>query len=239
MIGDVTRRGTASVLAAFAGLTGAALISGSAKAAASESSDILSPADRREIDRNQIEELMHRERRARDMEDWDELAACYHPDSVVDFSWFIGTGKEFAEASKGMATKLQSFHEIGGMTSQFNGNRAITDTLLPIHLIADVHDCEVDVVGYARQRLRVEKRNGQWLILGARTIYLKDMMIPTDPSAVPTLDKAKLASFRPSYKYLCYMLTERGLPARNDLAGVDRPDLVNALIKGEEDWLRG
>lgn len=45
------------------------------------------------------------EREARDRGWWDQMAACYHPDSQVHSMWFSGTGADFAEASRGMAAR--------------------------------------------------------------------------------------------------------------------------------------
>ena len=55
----------------------------------------------RSIARGEIIELVQRERRARDMQQWDELVSCYSPESEVEISWFKGSGAEFAAAPAG------------------------------------------------------------------------------------------------------------------------------------------
>ena len=53
------------------------------------------------------------------------------------------------------------------------------------------------------------------------------------------MDEARLAAYRPSYRFLSYVLEEAGKAARPDRAGVDRPDLIEALHKADEAWLNG
>ena len=43
-------------------------------------------------------------------------------------------------------------------------------------------------------------------------------------------------AFRPTYRLLAYCLAAGGFPVPNDLAGVDRPDLVDALLLEIYGW---
>jgi hypothetical protein len=45
-----------------------------------------------------------------------------------------------------------------------------------------------------------------------------------------------LKAFRPSYRFLSYCFATVGYPVPNDLAGVDRPDLVDALVREVYAW---
>lgn len=191
------------------------------------------------LDKFEVEKLYHRLRQARDMSDWPELVSCYQPDAIIDISWFKGTAAEFAKASVGMAEKLQSFHEVFPGVVKLNGNRAISQTMVVIHLISELDGCEVDCVGYCYGRYRIERRTDEWLVAAGTSIYIYDTLIPTDPNRVPKLDQTKLASYRPSYRYISYMLEKRGLPHRNDRAGMDKPETVKALIAADLDWLNG
>jgi hypothetical protein len=190
-------------------------------------------------DRIDIEDIVRRERICRDMKRWDDLAACYNDDSWIDISWFQGSGAEFARAGSLMASKMLSFHELGPMTVTIAGTRAITDMGVTIHLIAEMGGVEVDCVGFCRSLGRVERKSDRWLMAGHRVIYLHDWIIPTVPGEVPAISTAKLKSYRPSYRYLSYMLEGRGLPARDDLPGIDRPNLVEKLMNCETTWLEG
>lgn len=188
-------------------------------------------------DRQAIEAIIRRERAARDAMRWDDLADCYTTDSLVQTSAFKGTGAEFAAASAKMADRLFSFHEVGVTTMQVNGARALADTGLSVHLVAEIEGVEVDCIGYTRTRTRATNGPRGWRIADFRTIYIHDLMVPTNPARVPPIDESLLKSFRKSYRCLSYMLQARGLTVRRDLAGVDRPETVEALIDDEQRWL--
>ena len=191
------------------------------------------------LDRHEVEKVYHRARLARDMQWWDELVACYHPDAILDLSWFKGTVADFAKASVGMATKMSSFHEVFPAVVELDGNRALSTNMVAIHLIAEIGGVEVDCVGYSFGRLRVERRTGAWLIAGSETIYIHDTMVPVVPGRLPELDLDRLKGYRPSYKFLSYMLEARGLQARHDRPGMDRPDIVRRALERDRAWLAG
>jgi hypothetical protein len=66
-----------------------------------------------EDDRQAIADLVRRERFHRDRRRWDELADDYVEDSRVKTTWFEGTGREFAAASRDMAQRgRESIHLI-------------------------------------------------------------------------------------------------------------------------------
>jgi hypothetical protein len=85
---------------------------------------------------------------------------------------------------------------------------------------------------------RLERMKDGWLISGLRPVYIHDLIIPLNPSLVPQIDPAAVTSFRPAYRYLSYLLSQRGHPTRDDLPGMDKPETVNNLIDADEAWLR-
>jgi SnoaL-like domain len=189
-------------------------------------------------DRIAIYELVQRERSARDLERWDEMAAYYNVDSDVDISWFRGTGAAFVAASKKMVTtSLRSFHEMGPTVVTIKENRALAETGCAIHLIGNVGDIKVDVTGQARIYSRVERKKDEWLLSGLRVLYISDCMVPLDPTISPKLDPARLSRYRASYRFISYLLAENGHTSRTDLPGTDQPESVEALWKAEEQWL--
>ena len=53
--------------------------------------------------------------------------------------------------------------------------------------------------------------------------------MPANPAQTVTVDPVKLASYRASYRFMSYILEERGTKVRGDLPGIDRPEDVNTL----------
>ena len=193
-----------------------------------------------QMDRVAIIDLVQRERVARDMRQWDELANCYLEDSLVEISWFRGTGAEFAAASKKiMAGPLRSFHQMGPTVVKLMGDRAVAGTGCAIHVAGDLDGVGVDVISQSRLYSRVQRHGKEWLLQSLRSVYIEDAMIPLDPSQTPKLNAAELASYRPSYRLIQYMLAHAGHPTRSDLPGMDQPEGVAKLQEADEAWLMG
>ena len=88
--------------------------------------------------------------------------------------------------------------------------------------------------------VRAERQEGVWRLSGLDAVYLRDEIVPVIPGQSVAVDPEEVKAFRPTYRLLSYCLASGGFPARNDLAGVDRPDLVDALAPHRlhvEEWL--
>ena len=71
-----------------------------------------------------VADLVQRERAARDARQWDEMATYYHPESVVDVSWFLGDGAGFVEATrKNAGSANMSFHQMSPAVVTIKGER--------------------------------------------------------------------------------------------------------------------
>ena len=183
----------------------------------------------------EIEDVVQTERLARDVMQWDRMSDCFWPNSVVELSWFRGTGQEFANASAKMhAGGTQTFHQMTPTVIRVDDERALAETGGAVHLRATLAGAEADVISYTRFFTRVEKREGRWLILGLRAFYLKDMLIPSDPVNPPRLDVARMGQYRQSCRYLSYLMSERGHEIRATLPGMDLPETVHLLTEGEK-----
>jgi hypothetical protein len=88
----------------------------------------------------------------------------------------------------------------------------------------------------ARFLIRAERRQGVWRLSGFDVVYLRDAMTAVIPGQTIAVDPGAVKGFRPTYRLLSYYLASNGFPVRNDLAGVDRPDLVNALADEVYSW---
>lgn len=191
-----------------------------------------------ELDKLAVAEVVQTERAARDQGQWARMAACYHPDSVVSISWIETSGPEFVAASeRAFAAGLRHLHQMAPTLVTLNGDRALAESGAAILLGGRIGEVEVMVSSHARMHARVERRDGVWRIARLGAVYFEDSMTARVPGEVPALDAARLAGYRPSLRFLSYLLEEGGKTPRADLAGIDRPDLVEAFLAAEQAWL--
>ena len=52
------------------------------------------------LDSIAVADIIMRERLARESHNWAAEAACFHPDAIVEVSWFKGSGAEFIDSAK-------------------------------------------------------------------------------------------------------------------------------------------
>ncbi len=184
-----------------------------------------------------ISQLIYWERHWRDMGQWENMRSAYHPESLVRVAWFQGTGFEFVEASKGLHRQGQSKHRLSPTLVRLNGDRALAETDAVIETRTRYGDMEVDTAANCRLFSRVRRDDGVWRLASLDVIYEKDMLAPVNPSDHLMINREELQQYRPSYRFLCYILHSIGRVINPLLAGDDRPDLVNALYAEAEDWL--
>lgn len=192
------------------------------------------------LDRMLVAEVIQHERAARDAGLWAEMAACWHPESTVDVSWFKGDGAAFTGASeKNAAGQTLSFHQMGPSVVTVREGRAIAETGCAVHGMRMLGGAEVAVISHTRLLSRALRVGRDWLLAGLRIVYIRDLLLPRDPTRIPTLGAADLSRYRPSYQFLSYILAQSGHVPRTDLPGVDRPDSVSELRAAERAWLDG
>lgn len=196
--------------------------------------------DSRQTDRLEILDLVRAERYARDREQWDRLADCYTEDSRIRVTWFSGTGREFAEASvKQVRGPSVGRHLIFPMDVRIEGDRAVveSDAMIQVRGIKD--GIEFDLETYCRFLSLVRRTPVGWRLVTFDCIYLKDTLRTVNPDQKLPLDWDHIASLRPSYRFLDFLLSFSGYKIDQNLAGVDRPDLVAALYAEADGWLAG
>ena len=178
-----------------------------------------------------VSQLVLRERASRDLGLWEQMRDCFHDDSVVRISWFSGSGPEFVRRSIEMAERnVQASHRLGPIFVTLAGDRAIAQLALTVDIPFILNGIEVMMSSHTRLLLRAERRESVFRISGFDAIYLRDEIIPAIPGQTVVVDPKALKAFRPTYRLLSYCLSSQGFPVRNDLVGVDRPDLVDALV---------
>jgi len=190
------------------------------------------------LDKQAIAELVRLERFWRDRGEWDKLAACHTEDSRVRTTWFEGTGREFAAASREMAEKgRMSTHLITPTHIRINGDRALVESLMEIHNRSELEGVEVDTIMYGRFFSRVRRTADGWRLASFDGIYHKDVIAPADPARTVPIDWSALKRYRPSYRIWAYMMSRRGYRVTNEELGDDRPDLLSAFYQAAEHWL--
>jgi len=75
----------------------------------------------------------------------------------------------------------------------------------------------------------VERREQRWKLSGFQAVYLRDELVPAVPGQTIVIAPEALATFRPSYRLLSYVLSQNNYRVNSDLPGDDRPDTVAAL----------
>lgn len=191
------------------------------------------------LDRIEIEALVRQERYLRDHSRYDELAECYAEDSHVKTTWFDGTGRDFAQASKEMAEQRgrQSRHLITPTDIRINGDRALVDSYGEIHNRSVIDGVECDMLQYCRFFSRVVRTPDGWKLASFDGIYGKDAIWPVDPSQSLPFDFSELEGLRPSYRVWAYTLSLKGYEIGPDEIADDRPDLLEPFYAAADAWL--
>jgi hypothetical protein len=189
-------------------------------------------------DRLEIAELVRMERFHRDRRQWDALAEDYVEDSRVKTTWFSGTGREFAAASRDMMQRgRESIHLITPTDIRVVGDRALSESHAQIHNRSVLHGVEVDMVQFCRFYSRVVRTPAGWKLASFDGIYHKYTIVPTNPSESVPVDWEALAHLRPSYRIWAYAISLKGYEIAQDELGDDRPDLLEPFYAAAELWL--
>jgi hypothetical protein len=185
-----------------------------------------------------IAQLIVRERESRDLARWQQMRDCFWPDSLVRISWFHGTGADFVTGSIDMAKRgVPAKHRLAPILVTLHGTRAIASLTAIIDLPVNLQGIDATLSAHARLLYRAEKRENQWRIVGFDAIYMRDGITPPIPGQAISIDPKEVQSFRQSYRMLTYYLKTQGFTIDSNLAGIDRPDLVQALNEELFAWL--
>jgi hypothetical protein len=184
-----------------------------------------------------VSQLILRERLSRDLGLWEQMRDCFHEDSVVRISWINASGPEFVRRSKEMVERnILASHRLGPIFVTLAGDRAIAQLAAIIDIPFLLKETEVMLSSHTRLMLRAERREFVWRLSGFDAVYLRDEIISVIPGQPIAVDPVALKFFRPSYRYLSYCFASAGYLVPDDLAGVDRPDLVDALVREIYGW---
>jgi hypothetical protein len=196
-------------------------------------------------DRQAIFDLVTRERFARDQRRFDVMAQCFHENAWVRTTWYDGLGGQaYVDSTRDLLgeTNTQNYsgkHWVFPAFARVAGDRALVESPAKIFSRYDIEGVEADLHSYCRFFSRVVRQDGQWRLLSFHVLFEWDELRPVIPGQIPPLDHDLLATMRPSYRFLGYMQTKRGVNLNHDLLGDDRWDALAAFHRGEDGWLDG
>ncbi|MET7743359.1 nuclear transport factor 2 family protein [Streptomyces sp. NPDC005385] len=177
-----------------------------------------------------VTQTVLRERQGRDRGWWDQMRACYWPDSVVNLSWYRGDGPGFVDASRAMSGRGDgSVHRLSPPTVQIVGARAFVETPAGIEVRTEIDGVTADLVSCTRVVNRLERRDGRWRIAALDCVYERDTLSPALPGQHLSIPQEELAPFRASYALLAWYLSRRGYDVAPDLLGDDQPERTAAF----------
>ena len=160
---------------------------------------------------------------------------------------FNGTADAFVAASQRMlASGTLSTHTIQPAEVEINGDKAVAVSTGSVSVRAEVGGVEYEVFSMVRFHSRlfycapVDARERAWKLVSLEAVYDRDYVIPMTRSGEvqshPPIEIAPGA--RESYKYLDWVLGNRGFAIARDLPGVDDEGSVRKVMDEAQEWLR-
>jgi len=193
-------------------------------------------------DEHQIASLQIRWGYARDSDDWETLADCFHNDATIHLSWISGPVKDFIARSSAMAAARRPGshlkHLILGSWTRVNKNRAFSRCHTNLYIRGKMDNHEFDLQSWICFFDLLERRDNVWRIIKRTAVYEKDRLDPVDPHGVPKdfFADMELSAFPASAKFLCYLLQHKGLIPLTNIISV-YSDEECALRKESEMWI--
>lgn len=193
------------------------------------------------LDREELFDLVRRERFARDQRRFDVMRACFHDDAYIRTTWHDGRGAEaYVEATRTwMERSSTGKHWVFPAYAKVTGNRATVESPAKIFNRVTLNDVDVDYHAYCRFFSRAVRENGQWKLMSFEVLFERDELRPVNAGEALALDPELLVPLRPSYGFLAYIQSTRGITVDPDLLGDDRPEQLDAFHRGEDEWLAG
>ncbi len=196
--------------------------------------------------RQELFDLVRRERFARDQRRFDVMAECFHENAWVRTTWYDGIGGQaYVDSTRELMGDSPSGPTTGGKHwvfpayAEVNGDRANIESPAKIFGRREMGGISVDVHTYCRFFSRAVNQHGQWKLLTFHVLFEWDELRPSVAGQVPELDQELLAKMRPSYQFLGYAQAKRGVNLNLNLLGDDRWDDLVAFHKREDEWLAG
>lgn len=187
------------------------------------------------LEKEAVRLLLTYERFARDSNLWDDMRTCYLDDSIVESSWFKGTGPEYIEALSKRPNRAP--HHVHSTLVWMHGNRAVSIMETTLKGRHDIDGVPVDLTADAQILYRLKRINGEWYIAGWTTIYEQDNLTTNSPTDKVKLDLDEIAKNRTACQCLAYIQKRNGKTIYEDLPGFDRPETIEKLYEEADRWL--
>lgn len=193
------------------------------------------------LDRQELFDLVRRERFARDQQRFDVMRACFHDEAYVRTSWYDGTGGDaYVEASrKWMQSSSSGKHWVFPAFAKIAGDRATVESPAMIFNRVDLAGTKADFYVFCRFFSRAVRQDETWKLMSFEVLFERDALCPVNAGEALTLDLPMLDTLRPSYRFLSYIQLGRGVKVNPDLLGDDRPERLKAFHQVEDRWLSG
>lgn len=151
----------------------------------------------------------------RDLAQWDQLRALFHPEGEIEITWFEGLASEFVDASMRMGeSDLRTKHFVASPVITFNGDKALVETNAVI--VGENVRLGLGCSSHNRFFDLVEKRDGVWKIVRRQSIY--DMGSFTFPRGIVDIDSKIVDRYPREYAPLAYLLDKSGFPVKRVFA---------------------
>ena len=152
------------------------------------------------------------------------------------FNRYDGEIDGFVSASEKLYSPTVSImHQIMPTEIDIRGSKALAQSWCIIDTRFELDTGEYDAKTYVRLFNQCEKIDGRWKLLTLEIIYLRDSITPVYPAKEP--DYGDLSGYRKSYRFTAWMVGQRGLTIRNDLAGEDDPKSMEELLHRNRAWI--
>jgi hypothetical protein len=167
-------------------------------------------------DEHDIERLLIRWAHARDYDNWDVLAACFHEGATIHIAWISGLARDYVERSRAQAARRApgavSKHIVTGPMIEVAGDWAFSICHATLYVRRRVGGVEVDIESWLRFFDLLERRNGHWGIVKRTGVYEKDRLSPVDPAGFPPgfWDGIDLSQFPRSKRFLSFAQVKNG-----------------------------
>jgi hypothetical protein len=192
------------------------------------------------VDREEIFDLVRRERFARDQRHWQAMSDAFHPDAHIRSSWFDGNAVDYVADTSSRAGRFgNSKHWVFPVFLNISGNRATVESPALIFNRFLLDNVEIDTRVYCRFFSRVERRDDVWRLSSFEVVFERDLMETVNPLDPLPIDWSVLSTYRPSYRFLTYVQESRGTRVNRNLYGDDRRDELQHFYDAEARWVVG